>query len=52
MRISTHTIMSCAEGVSRTRIACSSDRCLDHLGYLSSSKYFIKFLDLRLVCGH
>ena len=25
----------CAEDVSRTHIACSSDRCLDHLGYLS-----------------
>lgn len=24
----------CAEGQSRTDIACSSDRCLDHLGYL------------------
>lgn len=24
-----------AESVSRTHIACSSDRCLDHLGYLS-----------------
>ena len=24
----------CAESRSRTNIACSSDRCLDHLGYL------------------
>ena len=27
----------CAEDVSRTHIACSSDRCLDHLGYLSNA---------------
>lgn len=26
-----------AEDVSRTHIACSSDRCLDHLGYLSKN---------------
>ena len=29
------SLSNCAESVSRTHIACSSDRCLDHLGYLS-----------------
>ncbi len=33
----TLSFSKCAESVSRTHIACSSDRCLDHLGYLGSS---------------
>lgn len=33
-RFESSSIGSCAESVSRTHIACSSDRCLDHLGYL------------------
>lgn len=55
-------IRFCAENWSRTNIACSSDKCLDHLGYLGAltiqtlicanpvtvSAYYITFSDFSL----